>query len=414
MSNQIEFDQLHNVMPEILGEVSKSNSSELLNCRLVSTSCYAQCETVLRALWISLHNNSPKGVVDVVLNMGRIEKESPAENYSALIKFKKLAHVFKKVGVDLPAVPLPTRTDDFQLLQNEIDDNAMKAVWGRLHNLFPAVPNVPPVNANVSEIRAFLNDPNNNAALAAPIENLDLTGLNLIVVPPELERLSGLRLLDLSNNKLVQVPNFNLPHLTQLFLANNQLAQVPNFDNLPNLTQLTLKNNQLVEVPNFSLLNLTCLSLANNRLAQVPNFNNLPNLTWLSLKNNQLAKLPNFNLPNLTQLAVENNQLIQVPNFNLLPALTALGLQNNYLVEVPNFNLPNLTHLALHNNQLAQLPDFNLPHLTQLSLSNNQLRQVPNFNLPHLTHLSLNENPLLELPSIILLPNLTHLRLENN
>ncbi len=370
MSNQIEFDQLHNVMPEILGEVSQANSSELLNCRLVSTSWFDECETVLRALWITLQNNSPKGTVDILLNMGRIDKEPPEENYSAIIKFKKLAHVFKKVGGHLPAVPLPTRTNDFQLLQNEIHDTALKAVWSRLHNLLAAVRNVPSVDANASEIRVFLNDPNNNAALAAPIEKVDLSSLNLIVVPPELERLSGLRILDLSNNQLVQVPNFNLPNLARLSLKNNRLAQVPDF-NLPNLTHLILVNNQLSQVPDF----------------------NLPHLTHFALGNNKLAQIPNFNLPNLIQLYLEGNQLTEVPNFNLLPALTHLGLGNNKLAQVPNFNLPNLTQLHLANNQLAEVPNFNLPNLTHLCLNNNQLAQVPNFNLlPALTHLVLQNN----------------------
>jgi hypothetical protein len=268
---------------------------------------------------------------------------------STFVKFRKLASIY---GIDLNIIPSPIRTRDFQ---NGLYDQALKAMWSQLHPLL-ATRNVPPIDANAHEIRMFLND-DTNRALLMNIRRLNLSGLKLEVVPPELDRLNNLQELNLSNNYLTQVPNFNLPLLTKLELNNNHLTQVPNF-NLPLLTGLALYNNQLTQVPNF----------------------NLPRLTKLALHNNQLTQVPNFtNLPLLTQLALGKNQLTQVPNFNNLPLLTGLGLYNNQLTQVPNFNLPLLTGLGLHNNQLTQVPNFNkLPLLAQLKLSGNILMDIPN------------------------------------
>src|SRR3989304_6077918 len=70
-----------------------------------------------------------------------------------------------------------------------------------------------------------------------------------------LKELKDLQRLDLDNNQLTTVPDFNLPNLEYLYLHNNQLTTVPNF-NLPQLKILSFNDNQLTSVPNFNLPNL--------------------------------------------------------------------------------------------------------------------------------------------------------------
>ena len=391
MSNQIEFNNLWNLMPEIFSEVSKENSSQLLNCRLVSNDWKEHCETLFRTLWEQLNDNRPQGVVNMLSNMNRIDGEH-LDGGSALLKFKKLAAVFKKHKINPETLPI--RISDFQSMQNTIHDNALKTIWPRLLPILASailqaaitgptsITKIPTAKANTQVIRTFLNDPNLSTVLAIPIPALDLSELSLEVVPPELERLSGLRVLDLSGNRLSEVPNFNnLQNLTELDLEGNQLKEVPNFNNLQNLTGLILDNNQLEEVPNFNnLQNLTGLILANNRLEEVPNFNNLQNLTGLFLANNRLKEVPNFNnLQNLTALDLANNQLREVPNFSNLQNLTGLDLDGNQLREIPHFNnLQNLTALNLANNKLKEVPNFsNLQNLTELYLDGNILMVIP-------------------------------------
>ncbi len=196
-----------------------------------------------------------------------------------------------------------------------------------------------------------------------------------------------------------QIPDLNLPSLTQLTLWENPLSgSIPNFSNLPNLKGLTLSHNQLTgNIPNFSNLpNLKFLVLESNRLnGNIPNFSNIPNLTILALDSNQLSgNIPNFsNLPNLNELFLGSNQLTgNVLNFSNLPNLTMLTLDSNQLSgSIPNFNnLPNLNALDLSSNQLTgNIPNFsNLLKLNYLNLSSNQLSgNIPNFTAFSLANL---------------------------
>src|SRR3989304_3231780 len=81
----------------------------------------------------------------------------------------------------------------------------------------------------------------------------------------KLKELKDLQTLDLDNNQLTTVPDFNLPSLQFLSLNNNQLTTVPDF-NLPRLQRLYLHNNQLTTVPDFNLPSLQKLSFGANQL----------------------------------------------------------------------------------------------------------------------------------------------------
>ncbi len=414
MSYQIEstnFDDLWPVITEILDDASKENSSQLLDYRLVSYPWCSHCETLLKCLWNILQSNPPQGAFDILLNMDRINKET--SDVSAIIKFKKLANVFKK----LPVLSLPIRINDFQLFQNEYDI-ALQTIWPKLRNVLATLPNLPPVDARASVIRTFLNDPNNSAALAAPIPSLDLGSLNLSVVPPELERLSGIHSLNLSNNPLAKVPDFNMPNLAELLLINIRLAKVPDFTRMQNLTLLSLSHNQLTEVPDFAHLPaLAALYLSGNKLTEVPSFAHLPNLTLLNLSENKLDWVPDFILlKKLTVLRLNDNNLTEVPDFDL-QNLIHLFLLDNKLTEIPDFtHMPNLRLLALSWNKLAQVPDFvHLLNLNSLALTHNELTEIPDFtHMEYLKMLGLDFNQLTKVPNFANMPNLTELHLDSN
>jgi internalin A len=81
---------------------------------------------------------------------------------------------------------------------------------------------------------------------------LDLSGLGLTELPPEIGRLTGLRVLELWRNRLMVVPD-SLRELTQLrylYLSGNQLTAVPDWlGELTQLRSLDLNGNRLTAVP---------------------------------------------------------------------------------------------------------------------------------------------------------------------
>jgi hypothetical protein len=106
-------------------------------------------------------------------------------------------------------------------------------------------------------------------------KELDLTGMNLTELPPEIGKLTQLETLRLGLDDDYENPIGN--NLTDLPA---ELAQ------LTNLTTLSLDNNQFTKIPAViaKLTNLTRLDLNNNQIAIIPEaIGNLTNLTDLYL-----------------------------------------------------------------------------------------------------------------------------------
>ena len=157
-------------------------------------------------------------------------------------------------------------------------------------------------------------------AKAAGHTKLDLAGLKLEELPPELWELEQLEVLVLGKwdqekrewlgNRLSSLPEaiVQLTNLQELYLWGNQLSSLPDaIGSLTNLTELDLGNNRLISLPDAigSLTNLTALGLSENRLISLPEaIVSLTNLTSLSLSYNQLSSLPEaiVSLANLTQI----------------------------------------------------------------------------------------------------------------
>jgi hypothetical protein len=140
-----------------------------------------------------------------------------------------------------------------------------------------------PVKA--SDIRLWLHNPD-NAVLIRKMVHLNLSGLGLTQLPPEIGKFTGLQTLVLSNNKLTFLPESicNLPFLYNLYVEDNQLLNLPNsIGKLNFLHNIQINNNQLQTLP-LSIINL-------NPICSI-NMNNNPCLFMLdrtlSLKNHDL------------------------------------------------------------------------------------------------------------------------------
>ncbi|GEP46376.1 COR domain-containing protein [Brevifollis gellanilyticus] len=235
--------------------------------------------------------------------------------------------------------------------------------------------------------------------------DLDLSGLRLTQVPPEIGQLSALTQLRLDTNLLTSLPPEigQLSALTLLHLYNNLLTSLPlEMGQLTKLEELLLFTNQLASLPPEigQLTALTRLDFYNNNLTSLPpEIGQLTALRLLELSINQLTSLPPQigQLSALMNLYLDNNQIASLPaQIGQLSALTHLFLEHNQLTSLPPQigQLSALTHLFLFHNQLTSLP-------TELS------------RLNHLEVLFLHQNPRLGLLAEMLGPTFEELRNKN-
>ncbi|MBD1886288.1 leucine-rich repeat domain-containing protein [Microcoleus vaginatus] len=272
------------------------------------------------------------------------------------------------------------------------------------------------------------------------LTELDLSGLDLEKLPPEIGKCAQLETLVLGKldeekrewvgNKLTEFPDavLQLTHLKILSLVKNQITSIPEaLGQLSNLTKLSLGGNQITSIPEAlgQLSNLTKLSLGGNQITSIPEaLGQLSNLTLLSLGGNQITFIPEAlgQLSNLTKLYLSNNQITSIPEaLGQLSNLTELDLGNNQITSIPEAlgQLSNLTELYLSYNQITSIPEAiaQLSNLTRLDLRHNQITSIPEAirQLSNLTELALLENQITVIPEAICqLSNLTMLDLRSN
>jgi Leucine rich repeat len=158
------------------------------------------------------------------------------------------------------------------------------------------------------------------AKRAGEIE-LNLSDLDLKVLPESVCRLAHLRFLYANNNRLAQLPESmgRLLRLRELSLLGNRLTQLPRCLGL--------------------LARLESLRLSHNRLTQLPEWiGQLGQLKKLHLNSNQLVRLPESigQLVQLEELYLHRNQLVQLPQSACqLVQLRKLYLYGNEALDIP-------------------------------------------------------------------------------
>jgi len=188
----------------------------------------------------------------------------------------------------------------------------------------------------------------NKQSVKSHIENAQRTGVfqlsnaKLVEVPPDLFRLKTLRSIDLSGNKLRELP--------------------PAFGtSFANLRTLLLNGNQLASLPEeiCQLAKLEVLSLAGNILTGLPvSFPNLRSLRSVNLSGNHLTTFPVAALSNLRQLDfvdLSKNSIQTVPAGVSAIYASEINLNENQLSSLSDdlADCPRLKVLRVEENCLA-------------------------------------------------------------
>uniref|UniRef100_A0AC34G629 Leucine-rich repeat-containing protein 57 n=1 Tax=Panagrolaimus sp. ES5 TaxID=591445 RepID=A0AC34G629_9BILA len=147
--------------------------------------------------------------------------------------------------------------------------------------------------------------------------SLTLKSLNLKLIPKELAEVAPLlRSLDLSQNRITQLPQFfgTFEILKQLHLNANGLKSLPEeLGNLKKLEILILSNNNLTEIPEalVGCINLTTLKVDGNHLTAFPTcICLLPRLDIVDLSMNQIETIPDeIGQINTSEINLNNNRL---------------------------------------------------------------------------------------------------------
>ena len=238
-------------------------------------------------------------------------------------------------------------------------------------------------------------------------KELCLQGRKLDQVPDALTKMTDLEVLDLSDNKLAELPE--------------------GLKNLNQLTTLVLSGNRLEEIPSVvcQLKTLTTLDVAYNTISRLPeSISNLDKLTTINLSYNELKEISRnlCQLKKLTTLDITSNPIKRIAEeITNLRLLSTLRMAGTTLRELPSFlcQLKRLVNLDVSRNEISRLSETlsGLSQLQTLNLSTNKLEDLPEslFLLKRLTTLDISWNSLKKIPkNIELLRQLITLRLEGN
>ena len=287
-----------------------------------------------------------------------------------------LTKEFRGMGVPIPdedRVPVL----GFQALQyveahQKLLDISLKRMWLKIQEQIDF--DQDPVPATAAAIRLWLNDPA-NAERLAQIIHLDLSGLGLKILPPEIGKCTRLERLHLHNNQLVNLPPEigKCTQLQRLSLDYNQLVNLPpEIGKCTQLQWLSLHYNQLVNLPPEigKCTQLEWLYLDYNQLVNLPpEIGKCTSLQWFSLNNNQLVNLPPEigKCTRLEWLYLDYNQLVNLPpEIGKCTRLQRLSLDYNQLVNLPP-EIGKCTRLQWLHSMATHLTIFPLKLASALS-----------------------------------------------
>lgn len=221
-----------------------------------------------------------------------------------------------------------------------------------------------------------------------------LSLLSNLSVTPYINRITSLRTLDISKNKIQSLTGLqqlkdlkSLNCESNLLVLNNTLAPI---SKLTKLQTLSLGKNKLDNSTNTNTAifpslppKVKQLKVNNNALITIPKQICITtSLEKLDLSYNNIAALPPEigNLVSLTELVLDNNMITSLPiEIGTLSRLKVLSLRNNYIqVKSTNFTESNPQPIPENLFTNTSIIDLNLGGNT---LSNTQLNEFEGFSV---------------------------------
>ncbi|XP_058110374.1 LRR repeats and ubiquitin-like domain-containing protein At2g30105 isoform X1 [Magnolia sinica] len=195
-----------------------------------------------------------------------------------------------------------------------------------------------------------------------------LSECHLKVVPEEIWACGEVRVLDISNNSIQEIPAKigSLRSIHKLLLNANDISDESikweGITSLKSLTVLSLSQNHLATLPPAigALTSLQQLHISNNKLTSLPaEIGLLSQLQILKASNNRISSVPSSlgNCYSLIEVDFSSNLLVELPEtFGNLRNLKVLHLSNNGLKLLPPslFKMcSKLSTLDLHNTEIT-------------------------------------------------------------
>lgn len=241
------------------------------------------------------------------------------------------------------------------------------------------LPQLTKLNLSKNQIN---NLPNNLSKSFPILESLDLSD-NFISEIPENE----------ANDQSDDEESFVFPQtLQELNLSNNTLEHLSkSLTSLPNLTSLNVSNNKLTEIPEITAP-ITKLDATQNQITKISK-QTLKAIKDLTFSKNQLEKFPiELKMKQTNSIVVDHNNIQEIKLSNLqlktiLPkTITLIDLSFNHIEALPKeiFEcLPNLQTFSMSFNKISIIPsEINkCSKLTYLEISSNPIKTLPKIPL---------------------------------
>ncbi|CAL4151926.1 unnamed protein product [Meganyctiphanes norvegica] len=267
-------------------------------------------------------------------------------------------------------------------------------------------------NCSFSNLKNIpLNIPDN-------IELLNLSGNVISVIYISTNKLTHLREIDLSKNKIhlinMKVKPSNISRIVYLNLDGNHISTLfqEDFKYFETLEYISLSRNQInyIDDDTFSgLINLKYLVLESNSITTLSNkwFKGMNNIKSLNLRYNHISHIPASvfqDLSSLEKLFLSGNtiSIVDPRSFSGLIRLKLLSLANNNMSWVPTAalqSLPNLENLILDKNPVLKIKPLDFSHLPVKNISVSEMPSLKIidskafYNLVNLSYLYVHSNP---------------------
>lgn len=224
--------------------------------------------------------------------------------------------------------------------------------------------------------------------------DLILSNRRVETLAKTMDEVKEVRKCDLSINNIIDISSLkDMQHLQYLNLAKNKIKALTLFtqeEMFPNLKWLDVSNNKITELPGFKLPKLEYLDIGYNKLEKANDaWNGHPTIRVLKSVDNKFKSIAVFKaMPLLEELYLANNQITALTGWEQLPALRKLHLRRNkiekYDEEAPP--LENLEWINLRANKVANMEFlerlFKLEKLRDINVLNNPVEQnASSFNM---------------------------------